>query len=66
METTVLKTLGNDPWEMENKWCVSVNAPANNIRDIPGHGAQRGNQDRAYQITQMENVELRVRAEQGS
>lgn len=53
--------MGNDPWEMENKWCVSINASAYSIREFPGHGAQRGNQDRAYQITQMRKVELRTR-----
>lgn len=66
IETTVLKILGNDSWEMENKWCVSINAPAYNLREFPGHGAQRGNQDRAYQITQVVKVELSVQAEQGS
>lgn len=53
--------MGNDPWEMKNKWCVSINASAYSIREFPGHGAQRGNRDRAYPITQMKKVELRTR-----
>ena len=45
---------------------ASVIAPAYNVREFPGHGADRGNRERACEMTPIEDMELRVQAERGA
>lgn len=64
-EKNSFQDIGTEPWKTESKRYASVIAPACNVREFLAHGADRGNRERACEMTPIEDTELRVQAERG-